>query len=493
MKSKIKYLSIITILIYSSLSAQNYESDALQFSTNSLDGTARFVGVGGAMSAVGADISTFHYNPAGVAVYQTSVLSFTPSLHIHKSDAVFTSSSFQEQKSQFNISNIGGAFHFKVKKHSAIQHINLGLALNNTNNFNEKYLFNRATNESITQEWVNEANVINGSTDGTVNYDKFSFETVGAYYTYLVNFDSSSMQYTSPINKRILQKNIVERSGNKKDIVIALGASVFNKLYIGANVGVPIINYTSKSSFQETDAYNENGSFEQFKLSNAYSNKGNGYYVSVGAIYKPISILRLSAAIQSKTRIKLTERYTSDFETQFSTISYVDKSAEGTFTYTLSTPWRANAGIALVHKKLGFVSFDYEMIDRASMRIIFADDYQTTEDVLNDNIKSKYQMQHHFKVGAESKIKQWKIRGGYGIQTSPLKEKYRVGKNDFSSQQFSAGIGFLWKRISLDAAYRYTLMNTFETSYNGKDGIAKMTDDQLFLISIAVRLGKDNF
>lgn len=37
-----------------------------------LNGTARFVGMGGAMSALGGDISTISTNPAGIGIYRSN-------------------------------------------------------------------------------------------------------------------------------------------------------------------------------------------------------------------------------------------------------------------------------------------------------------------------------------------------------------------------------------------------------------------------------------
>mgnify|MGYP002233871926 CR=1 FL=1 len=39
---------------------------------NDLNGTARFVGMGGAMGALGGDISTIGTNPAGIGIYRSN-------------------------------------------------------------------------------------------------------------------------------------------------------------------------------------------------------------------------------------------------------------------------------------------------------------------------------------------------------------------------------------------------------------------------------------
>lgn len=483
-------LAVSLLLSAQYVFAQNLESDALKFSTTNNDGTARFVAVGGAMSAVGADLSNVGYNPAGIGLYKSSVASITPSVEWNKSDAQFLNSSFQNASAKFNISNLGAVFNMENKKSSALKHFNIGISLQTNNSFNQKNEFRRTTNNTRTQNWVDEADAVNGNTDGTFTYEKFSFETVGAYYTYLVNFDTSSQSYFSPVFNTVRQRSVTETRGGSRDINFATGLNLFDKLYVGGAISIPIINYRSTTQFYETDVADGNLDFEDFKLTNEYKNTGTGFNVKLGAIYKPISKLRLSAAIQSKTRMNLSEEYTADFITNFKTLSYEDNSSLGTFEYVLSTPWRANAGIAVVDKKLGFLSFDYEMVDFASMRFVFRDDFALTAEALNNNIKAKYQIAHNFKAGAEFKLKKFRFRAGYNMQTSPIKQSFRAGKNDFSRQQFSGGAGVVWQRIALDVAYRYSMSKEFEISYDGINGINRNTDTQLFLVSMGFKLSK---
>ena len=46
-----------------------------QLATEDLNGTARYVGMGGAMDALGADISTIGSNPAGIGLFRHSQVS----------------------------------------------------------------------------------------------------------------------------------------------------------------------------------------------------------------------------------------------------------------------------------------------------------------------------------------------------------------------------------------------------------------------------------
>ena len=64
MKTRIIALAVAAACASAAVAQSQYE--ALQFMGNELNGTARFVGMGGAMSSLGADLSTMSTNPAGM-------------------------------------------------------------------------------------------------------------------------------------------------------------------------------------------------------------------------------------------------------------------------------------------------------------------------------------------------------------------------------------------------------------------------------------------
>ena len=67
-----KRINIFAVLTMSAsaLFAQT-QYDAARITGTELNGTARFVGMGGAMGALGADISVIGTNPAGIALFRS--------------------------------------------------------------------------------------------------------------------------------------------------------------------------------------------------------------------------------------------------------------------------------------------------------------------------------------------------------------------------------------------------------------------------------------
>lgn len=61
------------VLALSAMAQETYENAKLI--SDDLNGTARYVGMGGAMEALGADISTISTNPAGIGLFRSSTVS----------------------------------------------------------------------------------------------------------------------------------------------------------------------------------------------------------------------------------------------------------------------------------------------------------------------------------------------------------------------------------------------------------------------------------
>lgn len=74
MKNKV-IVTACTLLAMATASAQN-AYDAEKLLGNDLNGTARFVGMGGAMGALGGDISVMSSNPAGIGIFVVMMCPF---------------------------------------------------------------------------------------------------------------------------------------------------------------------------------------------------------------------------------------------------------------------------------------------------------------------------------------------------------------------------------------------------------------------------------
>ncbi|MEL6804605.1 MAG: hypothetical protein AAFO91_12585, partial [Bacteroidota bacterium] len=102
---------ILSFLLIFSIStpilfAQN-EADALRHSQTGLTGTARAQGMGGAFSAVGADISSGYLNPAGLGLLRSSKFTISPVFRINQDNAEFLGQTQGDNRNHLGVGSWG--------------------------------------------------------------------------------------------------------------------------------------------------------------------------------------------------------------------------------------------------------------------------------------------------------------------------------------------------------------------------------------------------
>ncbi len=101
MKTRIILLVIGLFPSFASI-AQN-DIDAMRYSQLTFGGTARFASMAGSMGALGGDISTLSFNPAGIAIFRKTELSITPSIFSQTTSSTYNSNNEVDRKLNFNL------------------------------------------------------------------------------------------------------------------------------------------------------------------------------------------------------------------------------------------------------------------------------------------------------------------------------------------------------------------------------------------------------
>ena len=123
-----------------SVSAQN-DIDAMRYSQITFGGTARFASMAGSMGALGGDISTLSFNPAGIAIYRKGELSITPSVFSQSTSSTFNGTNASDRKLNFNFGNIGLVTTINLtgkNNTTGWESINFGFGYNRKNNFHNR-------------------------------------------------------------------------------------------------------------------------------------------------------------------------------------------------------------------------------------------------------------------------------------------------------------------------------------------------------------------
>ena len=85
-------------------------TDALRYSRLQIGGTARYMSMGGAFGALGADFTNLSTNPGGLGLYRSSEFVFTPSVHVGASNSTYNGFSGSDSKTNFALGNVGYVF-----------------------------------------------------------------------------------------------------------------------------------------------------------------------------------------------------------------------------------------------------------------------------------------------------------------------------------------------------------------------------------------------
>lgn len=445
-----KILLAITLLLGISLSSfAQSDIDAYLFSQSNYEGTARFMGAGGAFGAVGADFSSLNINPAGIALYKRSEISFTPMVvSIYNDNTIYNGTGSNTSNAKYAISNVGGVFRFELTKDNW-KSVHFGFGYNRTNDFNNIYrVEGYSNNTSLMNQLVSESNALGSVSPAT--------DAWLAYQTWLIDQDPISGIYDSPYrNKSLYQKRIIETRGGNDELNISLGGNYNDKLFIGATIGVPVLSYTEIDRYSEASdqAY---GGIRNYQTYGKLTVKSTGINLKLGIIYQPVDFIRIGASFHTPTYFgKVNDNYYKEM-----TSYYWDGENSGTysytnvFKYTLKTPLRAIGSVAFLIKKRAFISAEYEYTNYG-MAKMSSNDYSFSEE--NENIDDKYGSCHKVRVGGEVYVtNSFLLRAGYNYKTSGFKST--VNNND-ACHTASAGIGFRTKYLFIDFAYVFNSYN----------------------------------
>jgi len=457
----------LLLCIASSISAQD-EFDALKASQMQLKGTARYMSMGGAFTALGGDASAISLNPAGLGVYKSSEL--TATLNVLNSS---TSSSWNGLNSSDN-SNIFAHFNnFSIVATVPSQSSNFSSAFAFT--FDRLKSFNRSgtiaggsQNTSITDYIASRTNGIAESALKDVSaYSNTSIPWLSelGYEGYLINPSTSGTnQWTSLLNigEKVAPSYSFTETGYIDQYSLSYGANLSNTVYLGASIGWQSLNYALTSNYQET--FGAGGSMN---LQNEIYTTGSAFDFKVGIIVRPTDFLRIGAAYHTPKFYSMTDNYYSGlvYDTDYKGTTYTPD--EGGYSkYKLQTPSTYTVGIAGIIGKKGIISVDYQYQDYSSTKYRDQNNDGFSFQFENDGVKANLKGVNTIKVGGEFRATdKLSLRLGYNyISPATKTDAYRqLASNtvrtdteywlDVNTQNFTAGIGYRYNNWNFDIAY----------------------------------------
>ena len=464
------YLLAVGAIVALQLQAQSMNLDTYigaQLATEDLNGTARYVGMGGAMDALGADISTIGTNPAGIGLFRKNQLSGSFGLVTQQDGKSFQDGS----KTSASFDQLGIVLAMRSGMHS---YMNFAFNYHKSRNFNHVL---SAAAQAVNGSSQNRQTCIKGIRGDLDTY--YGQSQVDALYEKILTDDEGNM-YT--IDARDYQFDRAQ-TGYIGEYDFNLSGNINNRIYLGLTLGLKDVHYSSYTEYSENlvplvDDINYVGLVDSHKI------KGYGFDIKAGVIARPIeeSPFRIGISVSSPTFYKLTTSNVTTLQDQYGTVLRLP-SVEADFRFY--TPWKF--GLSVGHTVGNFLalgaSYEYADYTTNDMRRITGSGYNWDGYYYEDSDADQVMKRHTertlrgvstVKLGAEYKVDPTiSLRLGYNYVSPMYKESgvrdqtldspgtYMASTTDYTNwkdtHRITAGIGFTFDQFRLDIAYQYSM------------------------------------
>ena len=468
-----KRLLYLLVLLPFGINAQNMYNVSSLFE-NDLRGTARFVGMGGSVSALGADMSAMGTNPAGMAMFRSNDVSITANLDMKSNTADYEGTTFESDKTNFFVGNAAMVCAIECDNEN-LKFFNFGLGYRRRNNLSSAFEMCGAAN-GYSQQYVMEQLYRNRKFDYD-NLQDWMYKDFGYSWLPLLAadawlYDDNGNFITNPDTTLIWAPDELayyeEVNGGVHTVDFNVAGNINDRLYLGATVAVSTVDYDRYSEYRESDAYGD-----IYILENNRYVKGSGVDIKLGAILRPFkySPFRIGVALHTPTWYNLHEYSSAAIIDMYGErISTIDDVLYGdvlTVKNRLKTPWRVNASMAYTFGTYLALNAEYEYADYAKKTF---SDRGNIYKAQNEEMGYNMLAQHTVRVGAEVNLGGFAARAGYNYVTAPFakdayKELYNASvtetsteyMNRFDKNVVTAGLGFRGKMFYLDLAYLFEM------------------------------------
>ena len=427
--------------------------DAAKLYEEELNGTARYVAMGGAMGALGSDISVISHNPAGIGTY-------------HQSDINLSVSTFGSSVSTDPLA---------TKAHQITS--------------NGRTYYSHNTRSDINMSFDNISAVFSGS-DGGSNYLNFAMS-----YRKLQNMDRD-LDYVDAFNDADGYEVWREYKDHQRNKIHSfdfnLSCNLSDIVYFGWTFGILATDTWSEGYFY--DYYGEGmhpdhpKGLDYTAVDKMNQGEGTGWNMAFGTIIRPIPALRLGAAIKSPTYYRQYLEYADYLYAVMGTAKDGSKFSNSV-DYKFSSPWSLDlsAGLTFGGSKVNCAlgaEYEKHFTQRSSLSI--------GNTRLENQGSIDYKDFSVLKAGFEMNISNLSIRGGYNYKESMFNDasypylydtdfngwgtdtngNLVVGRTDFQidrlgkTHNFTAGLGYCsapdndGTQFYIDLAYLHGIRNS---------------------------------
>ena len=355
----------ILLLLSVAATAQVTAYDRLTFGEQDLMGTARYVGMAGAMVAVGGDASAASDNPAGLGVYRRSELMLTLDYQINLP-------SMGNKTTKFSIGQASWNFHFPLDRMRGVVGNNVMISYRRVKNFRREYGMGLQNMDfSQTDLMANLTNGLNEDELGKANaWDNVEIGWLSkmGFEGYLIDPDSVNNTLWQAHNMGQVNGSLdVKESGSVDEFSFLWGMNISNQWYVGAEIGLRSLNYVKSTNYSEAF---DNG--RSYNLSSYVSASGVGMLSKLGFIGRPLPWMRVGVALHAPVPMAFSIRNYADLNSlDYNNVPVLVQSPEiNNSPQWIFQPMRAVFGLAFQLNTKGLVSMEYDLEHDLDPRVL---------------------------------------------------------------------------------------------------------------------------
>lgn len=475
--------------------------DAERVLGNELNGTARFVGMGGAMSALGGDMSVMGTNPAGIGIFRSNDLSISFGLNNTETESLFNGTQSKRDNSRTSLDQIGFVYSYKVGNNTSLRFVNFGFNYHKSKNFNRVF-FSKGKLNGFSQSnyiademdaWgMQSAGDFDALLDGS--YEKYWYGNGHSFSQPMLGVMGAKTGIVDFVDGMVLgwpgdeSEFLSKEKGGISQYDFNIAFNIEDRFYLGATMGIYDLNYSKYSCYTEFLNDDTGGKNGGYTLHNYYDMDGSGLDLKLGAIIRPFeeSPFRLGLAVHTPTWYDITEYYDAELS---SDITYYgekyNQRLSGNlnpdyliYDYHIVTPWKFNVSMGTTISNLIALGAEYEYQDYSSTKLEDMDGYELGD---QQSVEEFLKGIHTFRAGIETRLaSSFSLRAGYNFSTATFTDDaynalspYRTN-TDFnnlkSKNTFTFGLGYRGNVFYADMALKYDLYKSefcaFDSNYN---------------------------
>lgn len=502
----VKYIFFALMMVQVCFAQNSY--DLTRLSSFEPVGTARFVGMGGAMSALGADVSTASTNPAGMGLYRSNDAVITFGMHNVENKSSFATERKRNDKFSFSVDNFGMVFSANLDDRG-VKYVNLGFNYRHSNNFRNRKeivasLIDENNNYFSQQYQLDNLYCISGDYYDYNDYYSLQYPWLG-FLTSTSDLldDEGFLQYVPEGISGLYPENMYYRSyekGGVDDVDVNISCNIDDMMYFGVTLTASRVDYTRTSEYTEYCSQ-----YDYYTIQNSYNVSGNGFGIKLGTILRPFeySPFKVGFAIHTPTWYSLTDcTYATMIGAKglvWDTRDYDAYGSELCVDYDYITPWRLNASASYTFGNSVAINAEYELVDYSTSKVEYNDGYDIQD--LNDDIDNNMRATHIFRVGALFNVDDHlSFRCGYNYISAPHRKsaaKTALMVHDTSTEYmnlgetniFTVGAGYAYDSFYFDLAYKYSTQKGDFYNYYDADYINPSVDVDVIRQSLVMSLG----